>query len=83
MSLHVLSQLSLTSATMQLDSRRKYTTVSVAFVVFVTSESKEQGVNINLKDGITKCYNEHIMNTVIYVSTTYLLKYRLHVSPQR
>jgi len=35
-----------------------------------------------MKEGIKKCYNEHIMNTIIYVSTTYLLKQRLHVSTQ-
>jgi len=33
-----------------------------------------------LEEGITKCQNEHVMNTIIYVSTTYFLKYRLHVS---
>jgi len=38
--------------------------------------------SVNLIEGITKCYNERIMKTIIYVSTTYLLKHRLHVSAQ-
>jgi hypothetical protein len=46
MSLHVLNQLSLTSAIMQSDSRRKYTAVAVAFIIFVMSENTEQGVSI-------------------------------------
>jgi hypothetical protein len=46
MSLHVLNQLSVTSAIMQSNNRRKYTAVSVAFIVFVTSDSAEQRVNI-------------------------------------
>jgi len=46
MSLRVLNQLSRTSTNMQSDSRRKYTALSVVFIVFMTSEIMEQGVNI-------------------------------------
>ena len=37
---------------------------------------------LNLKEGITKCWNEHLMNTIIYIINTSLFKHRLHVSTQ-
>jgi hypothetical protein len=40
------NQLALTSAAMRSVTRRKYTAVSEAIIVFVTSESTEQGVSI-------------------------------------
>ena len=44
------------------------------------------GINTNSRSIRRNVFSQlvfgHIMNTIIYVSTTYLLKHRLHVSTQ-